>query len=345
MSNAVLQKSAQCVSPHNTNTVPDMQNLVLRKISDGSIFEISKKLAEKNDAGATLLVGRHAECDIVLRNDEPYLNVSRKHCYLRLQRGVLEIMTPSTSVNGTYLNHGRSLFSVLRLLPADTFTPILDGAVLAFGGKRRVMTTAGMIDNPMMFVVEYNHEATATTSRRRRRTEEQEHLDAAAPPVAARRRLILTFTPREADAMPPLAPLVFILRRQEENARPLPPASFIAKRATNLPAEVDAENTHVLIKECSNCVICFQTFVMPHALPCGHVSCGQCMAKWFRVNQSCPMCRAPGGTPAYVKPLDDIIRATIVPSMSKDERARYDDACAEWDAFQQQQVSRNALDT
>lgn len=40
------------------------------------------------------------------------------------------------------------------------------------------------------------------------------------------------------------------------------------------------------------CHVCLEALVLPEALPCGHLFCAECLAKWLRRQPSCPTCKS-----------------------------------------------------
>lgn len=58
----------------------------------------------------------------------------------------------------------------------------------------------------------------------------------------------------------------------------------------------------------TQCPICMETMVVPHALTCGHTFCGNCISGWVASKESCPTCRAQvRSTPTYCRALDEIL--------------------------------------
>ncbi|CAH8864181.1 unnamed protein product [Trichobilharzia szidati] len=53
------------------------------------------------------------------------------------------------------------------------------------------------------------------------------------------------------------------------------------------------ENTALdhLIKESFTCSICRGLLVRARLLPCGHQFCRECLYYWFKIRQTCPLCR------------------------------------------------------
>ena len=45
------------------------------------------------------------------------------------------------------------------------------------------------------------------------------------------------------------------------------------------------------IKDDTPCVICFQLPNNPVALKCNHCFCRQCVSRWLKENNTCPICR------------------------------------------------------
>lgn len=52
-----------------------------------------------------------------------------------------------------------------------------------------------------------------------------------------------------------------------------------------------APNKEQLTKAGSNCPICQDEYATPVLLQCHHIFCEECVAKWFDLQQTCPLCR------------------------------------------------------
>lgn len=101
-----------------------------------------------------------------------------------------------------------------------------------------------------------------------------------------------------------------------------PPPPFVVPEPAALPSEAAApEQLVAAIADWSHCAVCFEVMVAPHALPnCEHAFCGTCIHTWLERQKTCPTCRAPANPPSYNKILDNVLAATVVPTMSVEAR-------------------------
>lgn len=63
------------------------------------------------------------------------------------------------------------------------------------------------------------------------------------------------------------------------------------------------------LREASTCIICTDESVQPHQLACGHIGCGACLMRWWRMKGECPVCRAAVPRPVLNRVLDGALRA------------------------------------
>ena len=110
--------------------------------------------------------------------------------------------------------------------------------------------------------------------------------------------------------------------------------SFDAPPVAPLDGDTLAAVASRLHADC-RCAICFELFISPHSLPCGHTFCGPCISSWAQKSGACPCCRAAsGGRPGYSKILCDLLTAVLEPRMSSPERAERCARRADWAATQ-----------
>ena len=63
------------------------------------------------------------------------------------------------------------------------------------------------------------------------------------------------------------------------------------------------------LEELCTCWVCFETFIEPITLQCGHTLCKDCMIAVYKKSALCPFCRHPFGLP--LPPVNKSIQALV----------------------------------
>lgn len=84
-------------------------------------------------------------------------------------------------------------------------------------------------------------------------------------------------------------------QRQEPNGCPSHPrsASKGKQQQQGMPLSSPGVKMRDILANHLSCAICQDWLVACHALSCGHMFCGLCLATWLSRSQSCPHCRKP----------------------------------------------------
>ena len=138
-------------------------------------------------------------------------------------------------------------------------------------------------------------------------------LAAAAPPMSAGLRSTLERFARFAGGAHPG-------QQREAAPRPAPPLpTFEPLAVAPFPGDTAAELAAGISAE-SQCSICYELYVAPHATACSHIFCGECITKALQLRpDSCPECRGKAGAPVYVRKLDALLCAAVEPRLSEQE--------------------------
>lgn len=65
------------------------------------------------------------------------------------------------------------------------------------------------------------------------------------------------------------------------------------KESKKAKTTVSAKDITSMLANHLTCAICHEWLAGAHALSCGHMFCGICLANWLAQKQSCPECRKP----------------------------------------------------
>lgn len=107
-------------------------------------------------------------------------------------------------------------------------------------------------------------------------------------------------------------------------------AELEAQFSASLQREAVLSSKMESVRELLECSICFQPLCWPVSLCCGHTFCSACVAKWEKSAErsrkvvTCPICRAPAGSPMPTRALNDVCRA--VQDEETAERRKEDEA-------------------
>lgn len=107
-------------------------------------------------------------------------------------------------------------------------------------------------------------------------------------------------------------------------------AELEAQFNASLQREAVLSSKIEVVRELLECSICFQPLCWPVSLRCGHTFCSACVAKWEKSAErsrkvvTCPICRAPAGSPMPTRALNDVCRA--VQDEETAERRKEDEA-------------------
>lgn len=145
--------------------------------------------------------------------------------------------------------------------------------------------------------------------------------------------------------MPTLHPLQLVAERMAAQrlmqreaalaARPAPPVpTFEPLAAAPFPGDTAAELAAGISAE-SQCSICYELYVAPHAVACSHTFCGECITRALQLRPgSCPECRGKAGPPVYVRKLDALLCATVEPRLTEAEAAERNRRKRSWQDMQ-----------
>ncbi|KAK3255126.1 hypothetical protein CYMTET_35599 [Cymbomonas tetramitiformis] len=77
--------------------------------------------------------------------------------------------------------------------------------------------------------------------------------------------------------------------------------------------------------EAMMCLVCRETMMDAHILPCGHSYCGACIWTWSETRLTCPICRAPFRTPIENPLLEEFHQLMLAQSFTLEEAEERND--------------------
>lgn len=254
-------------------------------------------------------IGR--ESDAVIRLDCPEVPflLSRKHATVRVQPDGSLALKDLRSTNGTYVAREGDF---LRRMREDEVWELKRGDTVGFGGPETIVARSETPDetvaNPFLFkyvpMADDEHDSTYHSTAIKL---------SPAPASQGRARKFSEINQPQShhhDAM-------------DCEEAPSSPQDKENKKAKT----ISAKDIAALLSNHLTCAICHDWLAGAHALSCGHMFCGLCLASWLTHKPSCPECRKPtAGVPVRCRNIDntigDLLSNNLASPNSKRERRR-----------------------
>ncbi|GIL47153.1 hypothetical protein Vafri_4042 [Volvox africanus] len=257
--------------------------------------------------GGLVSVGRESDSTIRLDCPEVPFLLSRKHARICVQPDGSLVLRDLNSTNGTYVSRDGEF---LRRLRPDETWELKRGDLIGFGGPETIVarSEAPDITVPNPFLFRYTPLDDDSESANNSSAEPQALVTIAGQ---ARSRKYSEIDQRDHEDM------------DCEEAS----TSSHDKECKKPKTVVTAKDIAALLANHLTCSICHDWLAGAHALTCGHMFCGICLASWLTQKQSCPECRKPtAGVPVRCRNVDnsisDILSQNLVSPSSKRERRR-----------------------
>ncbi|GLC45088.1 hypothetical protein PLESTM_001685300 [Pleodorina starrii] len=253
-------------------------------------------------------VGRESDSTIRLDCPEVPFLLSRKHARICVQPDGNLVLRDLNSTNGTYISRDGEF---LRRLRPDESWELKRGDLIGFGGPETIVarSEAPDITVPNPFLFRYTPLDDDSDSANNSSAEPQALVTIAGQ---ARSRKFSEIDRRD---------------HQEDMDYEEASTSSPDKECKKPKTAVTAKDIAALLSNHLTCSICHDWLAGAHALTCGHMFCGICLASWLTQKQSCPECRKPtAGVPVRCRNVDnsisDILGQDLVSPNSKRERRR-----------------------
>ncbi|KAG2453691.1 hypothetical protein HYH02_001903 [Chlamydomonas schloesseri] len=252
-------------------------------------------------------VGRESDSTIRLDCPEVPFLLSRKHAKICVNPDGSLILKDINSTNGTYIAREGEF---LRRLRSDESWELRRGDLIGFGGPETIVARSDVPDvtvaNPFLFrytPLDDDSDSAFNSSA------EQHQLGTGAQGRARK------FSEIEERC------------QQEDMECEVASTSSPDKESKKAKTAVTAKDIVSNLANHLTCAICHDWLAGAHALTCGHMFCGICLAGWLSQKQSCPECRKPSaGVPVRCRGVDnsitDILQHNLVSPNSKRERRR-----------------------
>ncbi|PNH08910.1 E3 ubiquitin-protein ligase [Tetrabaena socialis] len=257
-------------------------------------------------------VGR--ESDSIIRLDCPEVPflLSRKHARICVHPNGSLMLKDHNSTNGTYV--AREGEFLRRLRPEENWE-LKRGDQIGFGGPETIVARSETPDvtvaNPFLFRYTPLVDDSDSDSSILIDSSSEPHAVVTVAGQARARKFSEIDGPCQQEDM-----------ECEEASTSSPD-----KEAKKPKTAVSAKEIAALLSNHLTCAICHDWLAGAHALSCGHMFCGVCLASWLTQKQSCPECRKPtAGLPVRCRGVDnsitDLLGHNLVSPSSKRERRR-----------------------
>eukprot|EP00798_Chlamydomonas_sp_ICE-L_P019981 gene19981-26692_t len=247
-------------------------------------------------------LGRDRESNMITLDSRqvPAL-LSRQHALFQLQTNGDIMLKDLDSTNGTYVARADER---LNRVQGGECWKLQAGDTVSFGGAYSIVMEdpPGRLPNPFKF--KFFSENCNNISN----VSDQPHLSKLCSPSARQ-------------------PTIAYPSEDKENF----------KRSSSLPVASCGKALEDILQNHFTCPICQEWVMACHALSCGHMFCGSCIAEWLKRKQACPTCRKPAaGVPVRCLQVDntinDVLAIRPMSPSAKSERSRRETA---WEEMQE----------